>query len=126
MESAVSKRKPKQIDICVGYNIHCIRSTNGLSQAELAEALNVSVTQIQKYEKGLNRISASRLYILAQVLGCDLKDLFEGCDHDQNSMPQMRLTLHEEARIINALRQLKDPITYQLILRFIENLAKNI
>lgn len=51
----------------------------GLSQFDLAGALDVSVSQLQKYETGRNRISAARLYRSAQALGVTLDELFTGC-----------------------------------------------
>lgn len=125
METAIRKRKPQEIDIQVGYNLNCLRTALGLSQAELAEAINVSVGQIQKYEKGQNRISASRLYIFSQILGCELTEFFQGCQKGKIAVPQIQPNSQQEAKIINTLRQVKDPTTYQLILRLIENLAKN-
>jgi len=56
------ERKPNPIDVHVGMRVHVRRTMRGMSQSKLGEALNVTFQQVQKYEKGVNRISASRLY----------------------------------------------------------------
>ena len=71
---------PHPIDIHVGQRLRAARLIANLSQSTLGEAVDVSFQQIQKYEKGTNRISASRLYIIAHVLGVDISFFFEGID----------------------------------------------
>jgi len=66
---------PDHIDAYVGARIGLRRSALGLSQATLAQRIGVSFQQVQKYETGQNRISASRLHRAAVVLGCS-PDLF--------------------------------------------------
>lgn len=66
---------PDHIDAYVGARIGLRRSALGLSQAALAQRIGVSFQQVQKYETGQNRISASRLHRAAVVLGTSV-DLF--------------------------------------------------
>ncbi|AYD02395.1 helix-turn-helix transcriptional regulator [Neorhizobium sp. NCHU2750] len=68
----------KKVDQRVGENIRHIRLLRGLSQGALAEAAGITFQQVQKYEKGTNRVSASRLVQFSIVLSCSLDDLFEG------------------------------------------------
>jgi transcriptional regulator with XRE-family HTH domain len=68
----------------------------GLSQQQLAQMIGVTYQQAHKYERGLNRISAGRLYEIAQVMGVPVSWFFEGLSgsdgqHDMN--PQQRLSL---------------------------------
>lgn len=63
-----ASRKPDPIDVFVGARIALRRAAMGLSQTVLAQRLGVSFQQVQKYETGANRISASRLHRLATVL----------------------------------------------------------
>ena len=63
-----ASRKPDPIDVFVGARIALRRAAMGLSQTALAQRLGVSFQQLQKYETGTNRISASRLHRLATVL----------------------------------------------------------
>jgi transcriptional regulator with XRE-family HTH domain len=79
MLATVAKRQPQDIDRLVGENLRRLRTEKGLSQFDLADSLDVSVIQLQKYEMGRNRISAARLYRSAQALGVALDDLFAGC-----------------------------------------------
>lgn len=66
------------VDVTVGENIRLRRKTRGLAQAALAEACGVSFQQVQKYERGANRVSASMLVRIACALDCALIDLFQG------------------------------------------------
>ncbi|MCT8268822.1 MULTISPECIES: helix-turn-helix domain-containing protein [Afifella] len=69
------KRKPKspdEIDAHIGRQVRMRRKMAGLSQEKLGEQLGVTFQQIQKYEKGANRIAASRLFQIAEVLGSPL------------------------------------------------------
>lgn len=68
------------IDAYVGQKIKERRTLVGVSQTELANHLGITFQQVQKYEKGSNRVSASRLYEIAQILDCDLKSFFEGVE----------------------------------------------
>ena len=70
--------KPDEIDVHVSKRLRARRVLLGLTQEGLAEHLGVTFPQVQKYEKGTNRISASRLYTLAQLLDCSMDYFFEG------------------------------------------------
>jgi len=74
----MSDRVPNPIDRMVGQNIRFQRSQQGMSQEALGERLGVTFQQVQKYEKGANRTSASRLVQIASVLQVDVIDLFDG------------------------------------------------
>ncbi|HEY0927246.1 helix-turn-helix transcriptional regulator [Brevundimonas sp.] len=71
---------PDHIDAYVGTRIGLRRSALGLSQAALAQRIGVSFQQVQKYETGLNRISASRLHRVAVVLGTSVEVFFPPLD----------------------------------------------
>jgi len=71
---------PHQIDIHVGNRLRARRLVLGLSQEKLGERLGITFQQIQKYEKGNNRVSASKLQAAAEVLGVPISYFFE--DHD--------------------------------------------
>ncbi|GAA3055989.1 helix-turn-helix transcriptional regulator [Rhizobium viscosum] len=69
---------PDPIDIIVGRNVRQLRARRRVSQLELGEALGLTFQQIQKYEKGTNRVSASKLHQIAVFLRVDISELFEG------------------------------------------------
>jgi transcriptional regulator with XRE-family HTH domain len=76
MDSKTKATKPA--DIYVGAQIRLRRNMLGLSQTEMGEQIGVTFQQVQKYEKGVNRIGASRLLQICEVLDCTPADLFKG------------------------------------------------
>ena len=68
------------IDVHVGERLRTRRTLLGLSQTTVADAMGLSFQQLQKYEKGTNRLSASRLYDLSQILGVDMAYFFDEMD----------------------------------------------
>lgn len=75
-------RKPHPTDAHVGMRVRMRRKLLGLSQERLAEALDLTFQQVQKYEKGTNRISASKLFETARFLGVDIGYFFEGLNRE--------------------------------------------
>jgi transcriptional regulator with XRE-family HTH domain len=73
----VTKREPHPTDVHVGSRLRLRRSTLGMSQEKLAAALGITFQQVQKYEKGANRISSSRLQHMARVLNVPISFFFE-------------------------------------------------
>lgn len=69
--------KPNPVDIHVGSRVRLRRTLLGLSQEKLGEAVGLTFQQIQKYERGANRIGASRLYHLSRVLDVPVSFFFE-------------------------------------------------
>jgi transcriptional regulator with XRE-family HTH domain len=72
-----SDRASTDVDRLVGQLVRKRRMGIGMSQEKLAEAIGVSFQQLQKYEGGVNRIGASRLYLIASVLGVPIRYFFE-------------------------------------------------
>ena len=72
-----NKKKPNPIDIHVGSRIRLRRNMLGMSQEKLGENLGITFQQIQKYEKGTNRVGASRLQAIASILGVPVAFFFE-------------------------------------------------
>ncbi len=70
-------RRPNPIDVHVGSRVRLQRMLRGISQEKLGEKLGLTFQQIQKYEKGVNRIGASRLFDLANVLGVPVQFFYE-------------------------------------------------
>lgn len=71
---------PDPIDIHVGRRIRARRVLCGLSQTALGEAIGITFQQMQKYESGANRVSASRLWRCARALDCPVEYFFDGQD----------------------------------------------
>jgi len=68
------------VDVHVGKRIRQRRWMNGTTQQQLAQAVGIKFQQIQKYETGMNRVSASRLWDIANVLGVTVSFFFEGLE----------------------------------------------
>jgi transcriptional regulator with XRE-family HTH domain len=84
MTETSNGRQPHHVDRHVGAMIRARRKTMGISQTELADALNITFQQVQKYERGANRVSSSKLYEIAQKLDVPLATFFEGLDHPED------------------------------------------
>ncbi|MBO6559614.1 MULTISPECIES: helix-turn-helix domain-containing protein [Nisaea] len=70
------------IDVHVGRRVRLRRTLLGMSQEQLGEALNITFQQVQKYERGSNRISASRLWDIAQILDVPVSFFFDDMTDD--------------------------------------------
>ena len=69
---------PRPVDVHVGGRVKARRTLIGMSQEELGEHVGLTFQQIQKYEKGMNRIAASRLWQFSLILGQPISWFFEG------------------------------------------------
>ena len=74
----MTRRDPNYIDVHVGTRLRMRRQLINLSQERLGELLGITFQQVQKYEKGSNRISASRLFYTAKTLGVSVQFFFDG------------------------------------------------
>ncbi|MEL7047800.1 MAG: helix-turn-helix transcriptional regulator [Pseudomonadota bacterium] len=72
-----SSRRPNPMDAHVGSRVRLRRMLLGMSQEKLGESLGLTFQQVQKYEKGVNRIGASRLYELSKVLDVPVQFFYE-------------------------------------------------
>lgn len=101
MDSIVTKttakpgNKATDIDRHVGVKIRERRVMLGLSQQQMADMIGVTYQQAHKYERGINRISAGRLYEIAQVLTVPIGFFFDGAESDRASElnPRQRMCL---------------------------------
>ena len=71
-------RKPQSIDAHVGNQLKARRMMAGMSQTDLGKVAGITFQQVQKYERGANRIAAGHLYLYAQALACMPNDFFDG------------------------------------------------
>jgi transcriptional regulator with XRE-family HTH domain len=72
-----SARGPNPVDVHVGGRLRLRRTLLGMTQTSLGEAIGLTFQQVQKYERGMNRIGSSRLYDLARVLDVPINFFFE-------------------------------------------------
>lgn len=124
-------RSPNALDAAVGGRIAARRSALGLSQSALAQRLGISPQQVQKYEAGANRISASRLAGVASALGVPPGVLFphrdtaaptETADEDLSALRFMTATPEGRA-VAAAFPLIRDRSLRQALARITEALA---
>ena len=77
----MAKKAPNPIDRHVGLRVRMRRMMQSMSQEKLGDALGLTFQQVQKYEKGTNRIGASRLQQIAHILQVPVSFFFEGAPH---------------------------------------------
>ncbi len=89
------RARPQDVDRWVGQRMRERRVMLGLTQQQMAELIGVTYQQAHKYETGINRIAAGRLYLIAKTLGVDVGYFFEGLGDaaDFKPSPQQRLLL---------------------------------
>ncbi len=131
-------RRKSPIDIHVGNRIRFRRQALQLSQSELAEQMGVTFQQIQKYERGTNRVTAGRLWDLSCILDVDIKFFFEDLAEEiikysprmmslytyQQKMQKISPERTSEAQeVLNYYFKIKNRTTTKIILNLLESLA---
>ena len=76
----IQPKRPNPVDVHVGKRVRLRRTLLGMSQTKLGDALKLTFQQVQKYENGSNRIGASRLYQVSQILGVPVSYFFDEMD----------------------------------------------
>ena len=125
----VSKRSPMPIDVVVGHNIRICRMQQRLSQTELGERIGVTFQQVQKYEKGTNRVGASRLTQIADVLGVSLMTLFDGGapvpQSTNGPSPQALLAKPHSLRLLQGFDRISSEAARLAVLQLVDALAQD-
>jgi len=125
-----ARRETNDVDRFVGDRIRLYRSMIGMSQQKLAEKLGVTFQQLQKYERGENRIGAGRLLMVATALGVPITFLLdeEGFSHRQENAGLDDLALRETARdaysVGRAFSLISDPEVRRSITTLVRSLAQ--
>lgn len=97
-----SARVATEVDVIVGQNIRHIRLLQGLTQQDLAEEVGIRAQQLQKYETGKDRVSASRLLMVSQVFGVSVEDLYDGAINKSKTVSPFEKT-KEVAKAVRLL-----------------------
>ena len=116
---------PSGIDRVVGQRIRWRRRELKLTQERLGELLELTFQQVQKYEKGVNRVSASRLHQVATVLGCSVADFFPVRSQEVDPVAGLRaLMVTADGRLLaEAFPRIQDPALRQAVTRVVAALA---
>lgn len=107
------------VDKSVGLRIRLLRKSKKVSQAKLAEALGLTFQQIQKYERGANRVSASKLHEIANMLDVDVAYFFSDVSREGTGAVGDELDLSAltslDFSILRQLSTMKDPRLKRLV-----------
>jgi transcriptional regulator with XRE-family HTH domain len=125
------QKKSTPIDQLVGSRVRQRRMALGMSQEKLGEHLGVTFQQVQKYEKGVNRVGASRLQRIAEVLGAPISFFFEeaarGLDHEIEKQEAHSLSnvlaSKEFLSLANSFSAIRDPQIRQKVVDLVDALA---
>jgi transcriptional regulator with XRE-family HTH domain len=128
----MSVKRPDPVDVEVGHRIRIERLSRGLSQTALATQLGVTFQQVQKYEKGVNRVGAGRLTKIAEVLGVQVGSFFTGKEllvdgqakeGGAESSPLKLLTVSGAFRLLRAYADIEDTNLRRSIVDLIEQIS---
>jgi len=111
-------------DVAVGQRIRIARLNKGMSQTALGRAIGVSFQQLQKYEKGVNRVGASRLRSIADTLDLPISAFFSDSSvesHGDAPWPLDQLLESRALRLLKAFNRLTDPALKQAIVDMVES-----
>jgi transcriptional regulator with XRE-family HTH domain len=124
------RKKPDPIDELVGRNIRIHRLAKGLSQTALADKLGLTFQQVQKYEKGTNRVGSGRLFRIAAILDVDVITLFDGIKEQAASKgrpsPMDLISDRQSFRLVQAFSRIDDQGVRRSIVELVENISGSI
>lgn len=134
---------PHPVDLHVGRRMRLRRNLLGISQETLAHKLGLTFQQVQKYERGLNRISSSRLFDISKVLNVHVSYFFDEMDEDVSAGSPLSLSLGDGSRktaddavadpmlreeaitLVNAFNKIKNPRLHRLIYHLVLTMGSN-
>lgn len=138
-ERVEREHRPSPIDSHVGSRVRLRRTLLGMSQEKLGEALGLTFQQVQKYERGVNRIGASRLFDLARVLDVPISFFFDdmpdalgntaatrrsfGFAEQQEGFDDDALHRRETLELVRAYYRITDPAVRKRVFDLIKSLA---
>ncbi|MDI3309119.1 MAG: helix-turn-helix transcriptional regulator [Acetobacteraceae bacterium] len=140
LERGEREHRPSPIDVHVGSRVRLRRTLLGMSQEKLGEALGLTFQQIQKYERGVNRIGASRLFDLARVLDVPIGFFFDdmpdsmgsgltaprrpiGLSDAQDGFEDDTLHRRETLELVRAYYRITDPSVRKRVFELIKSLT---
>ena len=131
--------RPSPIDVHVGSRIRLRRTLLGMSQERLGEALGLTFQQVQKYERGVNRVGASRLFDLARVLDVPISFFFDdmaegsglgtagrraaGFEQSQEAFSDETLNRRETLELVRAYYRISDPAVRKRVFELIKSMG---
>ena len=122
-------KKANPIDAQVGNRVRIRRMLIGMSQEKLGDLLSLTFQQVQKYEKGVNRIGAGRLFEIARILGVPIDFFYDGVASSADTLasaapPVMEFVSSGEGLQLSlAFMKIKDPKVRKRVLDLVKSLA---
>jgi transcriptional regulator with XRE-family HTH domain len=120
---------PHHLDVALGLRIRQRRKVLGISQSSLGDAIGLTFQQIQKYERGFNRVSFSRLVDIAHALDCRVIDLIDDLDDARLASPLFKQdTAHlreSGAPELLAAYSAAPPALRKAVLKLVQEIAKD-
>src|SRR5579862_9896647 len=126
-------KQTNPIDVLVGSRVRIRRMLVGMSQERLGDLLGLTFQQVQKYEKGVNRIGAGRLFEVARILGVPIDYFYEGAtalaggfSDGEASPPVMEFVSSGEGLQLSlAFMKIKDPKLRKRVLDLVKQMAED-
>jgi len=138
MSQRKTKGTPDSVDVHVGQRLRVRRSLLGMSQEKLAEAVGLTFQQVQKYERGVNRISAGRLFQFSKILDVPIAYFYDQIGSDKNQ-PALGMSDNDQESfgggeedimqrketidLVRAYYSVDDPAKRKEMLRFIKTMT---
>jgi len=136
-EDSASSKRANMVDAQIGNRVRLRRMLVGMSQERLGELLKVTFQQVQKYERGTNRISASRLFHVAKVLGVTIDYFYDAlqvsdehaaipgfAEHiSEESEMMMFLGTREGIELNRAFQRIADPAKRRAVVELVRTMA---
>lgn len=142
MVGAEKESRPSPIDVHVGSRIRLRRTLLGMSQERLGESLGLTFQQVQKYERGVNRVGASRLFDLSRVLDVPISFFFDdmpdslatsfgglasrrtpGLSDAHDSFADDTLSRRETLELVRAYYRITDPAVRKRVFELIKSMG---
>ena len=122
------KAEPHKVDVEVGKKIRVQRTMKKMSQTELGNRIGVTFQQVQKYERGSNRVSASKLVEIARALDVDVRLFFDGLEeeagnNDNQPVSKNFITSRQGLLLNAAFFSITDERIRENILRLVQTIA---
>jgi transcriptional regulator with XRE-family HTH domain len=116
---------PHPIDLMVGKRIRLRRIRLSISQAELAQRLGVRFQQVQKYENGTNRVSSSRLFEIATVLGVPIGYFFSAANDVETIVTEHfdAADLKDGFRLMTAFSRIRDSAIRKILIALLDSIV---
>src|SRR5215470_12253638 len=119
------KKRSNAADSKLGESIRAHRLVAGMSQSDLARKLGVSFQQVQKYEKGTNRVGAGRIPLIAEIFGVPISALYKDHAQTESAVPAKLITDPTVVKLLTAYAEIRDRSVRRDVSELIDRLAKS-